>query len=171
MAFSGRLYRLVLCACVFSLQLYEPAMAQTACPAGAVAGSRMCGPDGGSQNVQIVRHEGYGAYAGSRSSEMVYSAMAANSDGMEGVISEAMGSCRNAGNHDCRIIGTWRNSCASAGSVVVDGVKEIIFATGSNGRASKRAVRAECERIAPTGKCTVVRNPRCIDFRTDLVPY
>ena len=50
----------------------QPSMAQTACPGGVAAGSRMCGPDGGSQNVRIVRHEGYGAYADSMSARISY---------------------------------------------------------------------------------------------------
>ena len=90
---------------------------------------------------------------------------------MDGVIARAMASCRRAGNDDCVIIGTWRNSCASVGSVTVDEVNQVIFATGSNGRASKRAVRQECEKIAPDGQCNVAKKPSCVYFRTDLVPY
>lgn len=171
MSFPSRSLLILLCVSLFGFSLSIPVGAQTACPAGAAAGSRMCGPDGGSQNVQIVRHEGYGAYVDSMSARISYSSMAANSDGMEGVIAEAMASCRRAGNNDCQVIGTWRNSCASVGSVMVDGISRPIFATGSSGRASKRAVKQECERISPAGRCTVAKRPRCVDFRTDLVPY
>lgn len=171
MSYRNRLHWPVFFIFVPAVLFSNAAVAQTACPAGAAAGSRMCGPDGGSQNVRIVRYEGYGAYADSMSAGVSYSARAANPGGMEGVINEAMESCRQAGNNDCQIIGTWRNSCASVGSVMINGVKQVIFATGSNGRASKRAVRQECERIDPAGQCNVAKKPRCVDFRTDLVPY
>lgn len=145
--------------------------AQTACPGGVTAGSRMCGPDGGSQNVRIVRYDAHGAGVYSVSAGLLYSQSAANSGGLSGVREGAMADCLRDGNSDCDFVGTWTNSCASFATVMVNGAKQPLIATGSNGRSSKRAARAECERLAPGAQCNVVKRAYCIYFRTDLVPY
>ena len=147
-----------------------PAMAQTACPGGATAGSRLCGPDGAPQNFQVVRYDAHGAVAYSTSSGLFYYTTGANSGGMPSVRADAMTQCAQDGNQDCNLLGTWTNSCATFATVLVDGLKQPLFTTGSNSRKSRRAARAECERLAPGGKCDV-RKTECIFFRTDLVPY
>lgn len=48
------------------------ASAQVACLGGDFAGSWMRGPDGLSQDIHVVRHEGYGAYAHSMSEGATY---------------------------------------------------------------------------------------------------
>lgn len=147
-----------------------PAMAQTACPGGATAGSRLCGPDGAPQNFQVVRYDAHGAVAYSTSSDLFYYTTGANSGGMPSVRADAMTQCLQDGNQDCNLLGTWTNSCATFATVLVDGAKQPLFTTGSNSRKSRRAARAECERLAPGEKCRV-RKTECIFFRTDLVPY
>lgn len=146
------------------------AMAQSACPQGTVAGSQTCGPDDPVINYRVDRYEGYGAYVKSTSSSRLYWVKGADAGGLAGVTAEAMDVCRRAGHSDCEVLGTWRNSCASVGSVMVDGVKRVIFKTGSNSRVARRAVRQECSAIAPSAECKV-NKPECVFFRTDLVPY
>lgn len=154
------------------LIMFSPldAMAQSACPAGTVAGSQTCGEDAPPPRHRVERYEGYGAYANSLSGGLMYWVKGADAGGLAGVREEALDVCRRAGNSDCEIIGTWRNSCASVGRVIVDGAKQYILKTGSNGRASARAVRRECSVIAPESECKV-NKAVCVDFRTYLIPY
>jgi hypothetical protein len=147
------------------------ALAQTACPAGAVAGSRMCGPDGGSQNLRVVRHDAHGAAVHSAAAGFWYYQTGANSGGLPSVREGAMADCQRDGNDDCNFVGTWTNSCASVATVMVDGEKQALLATGSTARSSKRAVRAACESLAPGAQCKVSKKSQCINFKTDLVPY
>ena len=98
-------------------------MAQMACPQGAVAGSHACGTDQPAVRYYVERYEGYGAYVKSASSSRLYWVKGADAGGLVGVTAEAMGVCRRAGHSDCEVLGAWRNSCASVGSVMVDGVK------------------------------------------------
>lgn len=153
------------------LSVPKLAWAQTACPAGATAGSRMCGPDGGSQNVRVVRYDAHGAAVHSSSAGFWYYQTGANSGGVASVQSGAMADCQQDGNADCNLVGTWTNSCASAAVVMVNGSKQALLATGSNGRSSKRAVKAECERLSPGAECKVSKKAQCIFFKTDLVTY
>lgn len=145
-------------------------MAQSACPAGTIAGSQTCGEDGPPLRHRVERYEGYGAYANSLSAGLMYWVKGADAGGLSGVREEALDVCRRAGNSDCTIIGTWRNSCASVGRVIIDGAREYILKTGSNGRASARAVRQECAVIAPESECKV-NKAVCVNFRTYLIPY
>ena len=139
---------------------------QPRCPLGTMPGSMDCSVRG----HHVVRYEGYGAYVKSMSGDTTYWVTGADSGGLAGVTADAMTACRRAGNDDCEVLGTWRNSCASVGSVNLEGIKHRIFRTGSNGRASRRAVRQECSAISPSAECKV-HKAVCIDFRTDLVPY
>ncbi|MBB1116363.1 hypothetical protein H4O09_04695 [Stenotrophomonas sp. W1S232] len=68
--------------------------------------------------------------------------------------------CRRPGHSDCEVLGAWRNSCASVGSVMVDGMKQVIFKTGSNSRVAGHAVRQKCSAIAPSAECKV-NKPEC----------
>lgn len=146
------------------------ARAQTACPGGVTAGSRMCGPDGLLHYIHVVRHESYGAYAHSMSEDATYVVTGSDAEGLASIRVDVIADCQRDGNADCYILGEWRNSCASVGNVMVDGHKRMIFASGSSGRASKRAVRQQCAASAFGAECRLRSEVACVDFRMDRVP-
>lgn len=144
------------------------ALAQTACPGGAVAGSRSCGPDGGPQNYRIESFTGYGAFAYSQSSGAFHSMVFNHGTTQQGTEAAALDLCRRSGQQDCVLLGSWRNSCATVGTVLVDGVKRPVFSSGSNTRISRRGVRRQCEAIDPAGKCRVGES-ECARPRSDYI--
>lgn len=140
------------------------ASAQVACLGGDFAGSWMRGPDGLSQDIHVVRHEGYGAYAHSMSEDATYVVAGSNAEGLASIRVDVIADCQRDGISDCYILGEWRNSCASVGNVMVDGHKRMIFASGSSGRASRRAVRQQCAASAFGAECRLRSKVACVDF-------
>ncbi|MGN0858385.1 MAG: DUF4189 domain-containing protein [Stenotrophomonas sp.] len=144
------------------------ALAQTACPGGAVAGSRSCGPDGAPQNYRIESFTGYGAFAYSQSTGTFHSSVFNHGTTQQGTEEAALELCRRNGAQDCVLLGSWRNSCATVGTVLVDGAKHPVFASGSNTRVSRRGVRRACQAVDSAAKCTVGAS-ECARPRSDYI--
>lgn len=103
--FHGRYFQIIR-PNIFSVDVgFCFASAQVACLGGDFAGSWMCGHDGLSHDIHVVRREGYGAYAHSMSEGAAYVVTGSNAEGLASIRVDAIADCQRDGNADCYILG------------------------------------------------------------------
>lgn len=155
-----------------------PALAQTQCPVGTVAGSATCAPDtqqgvDNSTRGYSERLEGLGAFAFNTETGEVYSYVLQGRD-IEAASFNAMRKCEQPNhewggmsmrvptgpNANCAAITAWRNACSAVASGQIDSVTRYFSTPARNARSARADAMSQCQANGGNN-CTIAHDAVC----------